>query len=498
MQKKEHSVSVRYVLKFLATLLAGCVNFIILLWVPRILGPSDYGVFSYSTNFFTQIVGFIESASSIAFFTKLSSENNNVRLIGFYQVVVLATVLLLVALICISEMFSFHQALLPHIEMDYVWLGASYAFLIWLNQVAIKISDAHALTVYGGIIRAVLSGATLFSFFIIISFHWLNLTVYFWFQNLTLFAVFLAFIIMLWIKNVLTIELFDWRNVPWGLYIKDFFFYCKPLYSYNIICIFSMAFDFWLLQHFSGLIQQGYYGFAFQIAAMCFFLTSTMIPIFMREVSRAYTQEDWGRLGAFFKHYTVLFFILTSCFSVFLMVNAREVAFIVGGEKYIPAVWVIALAMLYPVHQTLGQINGSMFYAMRRTEAYRNISFFTMVPGLGLSWALLASTSSFGLHLGALGLVLKMLFLQVIGVNMQLVMLAKWLNQSFREYIAVQILGLVAITVFSGMIHMLCTYIFGDTSPLVKLIIEGLLYGFSLLVIALFFSYKRKFKIFLD
>lgn len=496
MTPKEHSVSFRYAIKFMATILSGAASLIILFIAPRLLGPASYGVFSYTTSVFSQIIGFLESATSMAFFVRLSGDNHNKQLIGFYQLIVTVTFVLLVGFIFLSETFSFHQKLFPNIEINYVWFGLFFSFTVWLNQIIIGISDAHALTVYGGVIRSVLSTIMLV-FFLLVLTHHLNLKTYFWFQNINQAGIFLAVIGMLILKKVLTFEVFYWKKIPWGQYVREFFVYCKPLYSYNVIAILTAIFDFWLLQYFSGLVQQGYYGFAFQIATLCSVLSGTMISIFMREVSKAHAIGDWERLGRFFQHYTRLLYILTALGSIFLMFNAREIAVLVGGEKYTPAVWVVALAMLYPLHQILGQINGAMFYAMGRTEAYRNIGLCTMVPGMVVSWILLVAHDYGGFHLGALGLVIKMLLIQFLGVNIQLKCLSTWLNQPYKKYLWMQIVSLIFVILFAGLNHWVWS-LFLTNLIFLRFIAEAISYGCLLGVVILYLVKVKKIKFFLN
>jgi O-antigen/teichoic acid export membrane protein len=100
MKPKEDSLKKRYLIKLLANLVAGGLNVAIFAIVPKALGPVAFGQFVYLQDFFTKMIGFLELSSSVAFFTKLSANNNRIDLIQFYLLfsfVLLFVVVLLVA-----------------------------------------------------------------------------------------------------------------------------------------------------------------------------------------------------------------------------------------------------------------------------------------------------------------------------------------------------------------------------------------------------------------
>jgi len=88
---------------------------------------------------------------------------------------------------------------------------------------------------------------------------------------------------------------------------------------------------------------------------------------------------------------------------------------------------------LYPIHQTYGQLNGSVFYATDQTKLYRNIGIGIKVFGLLLTFYLIGPRSYGGLALGANGIALSMIIVQFIGVNIQLLFNTKYLNLSFSN-----------------------------------------------------------------
>ena len=51
---------------------------------PRILGPVNYGNFDFLTDSATKFIGFFETGTSIAFYTNLSINNKDSKLVKFY------------------------------------------------------------------------------------------------------------------------------------------------------------------------------------------------------------------------------------------------------------------------------------------------------------------------------------------------------------------------------------------------------------------------------
>ncbi|GAH85102.1 unnamed protein product, partial [marine sediment metagenome] len=66
---KEDSLKKRYFFKLCANLIGLPISIVIQSIIPRGLGPSAYGDFTFLTNFFTKVTGFFDAGTSIAFYT---------------------------------------------------------------------------------------------------------------------------------------------------------------------------------------------------------------------------------------------------------------------------------------------------------------------------------------------------------------------------------------------------------------------------------------------
>ncbi|NQW04622.1 MAG: lipopolysaccharide biosynthesis protein, partial [Acidobacteria bacterium] len=143
--------------------------------------------------------------------------------------------------------------------------------------------------------------------------------------------------------------------------------------------------------------------------------------------------------------YVPLLYTITAYFAVFVSSQTRTIVGVIAGAEYADAVPATMLMALYPIHQTYGQLSGSVFYATDQTRLYRNIGITAMAVGLFATWFALAPRDWMGLDAGSLGLATKMVAMQVISVNVQLWFNTRYLGLSVRWFLRHQ---LVVVVVF--------------------------------------------------
>ncbi|HEY6925284.1 MAG TPA: hypothetical protein VI653_17545, partial [Steroidobacteraceae bacterium] len=118
--------------------------------------------------------------------------------------------------------------------------------------------------------------------------------------------------------------------------------------------------------------------------------------------------------------------------SCFLIPWARQLVELLLGPAYHDSWPVLALMLLYPIHQSLGQVNATMFMACERTREYMITALIGQLLSLPVSYILLAAPDTMplpGLGLGAYGLALKM-----VGMNALLVNLQAWIIAKFNQW----------------------------------------------------------------
>lgn len=471
---KEDSLKKRYSIKLFANIISGIIGAILVAIVPKALGPVAYGQFVYLQNFFTEAIGFLDMGSSIAFFTKLSAKHTRKELITFYFLYSIVVLLLISLFIFSIQELNFFQILFPHIPPKYIYFGLFFGFFTWFTQIFIKISDAYALTVSVELIKI---GHKIVSLLLLLFFVYqlsFDLEFYFYFNYIAIVS-FLIILTWLFIKKNIFSGVFNSEFSILNL-LKEFISYCHPLFVYSIIGLIAGMFDIWLLQKVAGSEQTGFYGLAYSLAAMCFLFTSAMTPIIMREFSKSHEQKDLETMRKLFYRYIPMLYSIAAFFAVFISVQSENVLMIFTDEKFKNAFLVLVIMALYPIHQTYGQLSGSIFYATGQTKLMRNLALFTMPLGMLATFILV-----YVFDFGAVGLAWKMILIQFVGVNIQLYFNAKLLQLDMKHFIWHQIYSVV----FFVSLAIIPLLIISSNSALIEFLVSGILYT----GLAIIFSY---------
>lgn len=483
MNSMEDSLKKRYSTKLLASIVSGIIGAILIAIVPKALGPIAYGNFVYLQDFFMKVIGFLDMGSSIAFFTKLSARDTRRELITFYLLYSLFVLAAIFIFIFIIDSFSLVHNIFPNIPNQYIYMGLLFGFFTWFTQIFIKISDAYALTISVELIKIIHKIFSLFLLIYLVYFTTFNLDSYFSFHYISL-ASFLAILFYLFIKK----DIFNKKllNINFGFknLSKEFLEYCSPLVVYSLLAVVAGLFDLWLLQKVAGSIQTGFYGLAYSLAAMCFIFTSAMTPIITREFAKSYEQKDLQRMKILYFRYIPMLYSLAAYFAIFISIQSENILIMFTDEKFKDAYLVLVVMAFYPIHQTYGQLSGSIFYATGQTKLIRNMAFVTMPIGMILSFSFI-----YLLEYEAVGLATKMILGQIIGVNIQLYLNSKFLNFKMKSFVFHQFYSVVF---FSVLAYFSSSLIQLDT-PFRSFLVSGILY--TILVIISTYIFPQVFSI---
>jgi len=462
---KEDSLKKRYIIKLFTNIISGVIGAILVAIVPKALGPIAYGQFVYLQDFFAKAIGFLDMGTSIAFFTKLSADNKRKELMTFYFLYALIILIVMLLFIVSIDIFDYTDTLLPNIPNAFVYFGFFLGFFSWVSQLLMKISDAYALTVSVELIKITHKVLSLFLLLFLIYNTSFGLEKYFYFNYFVFISL---FVILSWlfIKKGIFSHIFKF-NFSISHLSKEFIDYCHPLLAYSILGLIAGFFDIWLLQKIGGSEQTGFYGLAYALATMCFLFTSAMTPIITREFSKSYAQNNLKEMRRLFYRYIPMLYSIAGFFSVFVSMQSENILQIFTDEQFKDAYVVLVVMAYYPIHQTYGQLSGSIFYATGQTKLMRNISFFTMPLG-----ALFTLWLIYFLKLDALGLAIKMVAIQLIGVNIQLYFNAKILKLDIKHFISHQFYSILFFIILSYISNELIEV----SSSLLSFIYSGILY----------------------
>ncbi len=491
------SLKKRYLAKLSANLIGLVISVVTQAIIPRGLGPRAYGDFSFLSNFFVQVVNFLDMGSSIGFYTKLSQRQRNFGLVSFYlSFACLVSFFLIIFVGCIHVTDSY-TTFLPDQKLFYIYLAAVWGILTWFVRIINKMADAYGVTVSTEIARIIQRGLALAIILVLFFTSQLNLVNFFFYHYFILMFLALAFIWVMERKGYSLKQRWKLSHAQIRAYAKEFYHYSHPLFVYALVGLIVGILDRWMLQKFAGSVEQGFYGLSYQIGAVCFLFTSAMTPLIIREFSIAFGEKDLREMARLFRRYIPMLYAIAAYFACFIAVEADKVTLIMGGAKFHQATLAVAIMAFYPIHQTYGQLSGSVFYATGQTALYRNIGVTFMLIGLPVTYFLIAPQERFGLDAGATGLAIKMVVLQFIGVNVQLWFNARLLKLHFWRYMGHQVMS-VGCLLGIALIAMVCVDrgLALQNKVFYSFFLAGVLYTIMVMVLSyyqpIFFGLKRQ------
>lgn len=483
LNSKENSFHKKYLHKLLSNFAGLAYGVIFTSLVPRKLGPTYFGIYTYLNEWFNQGYSFLEFGSSQALSTKLSQNPHEWGLLRFYCRIAFSINLILFLIFFAIYISPLKTLIFQDHSFVWILLAFFYATSLWLNTILTRALDSIGETVK-------LERVRLINTFLKVVF----LLSLFLFSQITLVNIFISqfvFTLSLNINNYRQLRL-HFKNassnepfaIIWKRYWPVFYDYCHPIALYTVVSSLCALLDRWLLQHFFGSTQQGYFSFSFQISTICILFTGSMIPLFHRNVAKASHVND---RKAIFKNLTfissVLFFI-SALIAIPLSLAAKDIVPLIGGHLYENALPAIQLMALYPIHQTLGQILGTCFYALGLTKNYRNIALTGTFLGLIISLLILNPSSPFAVFSGAFALSIKYIIVQSVVILCLLITLLKNLNRKLLPFILNQIF-ILSILLLSYFISSKVLEILDIQNPYFRLFLLGLFYVASTTLISL-------------
>lgn len=276
--------------------------------IPRGLGPVAYGNYSFLTSFFENFFSFFDTGPSNAFYTRLSQNPAQNKLIKFYWLFIGLLGIIVILSVLFFAISDLHNYIWPDQKLLFVWMALLWGFLMLVDKVMVRIVDAYSLTVKGEIVRLL---QKVIRVILILIMFWLGL--------FTLFNFFILQYIIILLLAIGLILLFKKKNVH--LYTKAkfekdeikniiiyFWKYSAPLFLFSLFGLAEGIFDRWVLQDFAGSVQQGFYGLSARVASICFLFTSAITPLILREFAIAFGKADTTRIKKLYLKFGPIFF----------------------------------------------------------------------------------------------------------------------------------------------------------------------------------------------
>lgn len=446
MTKSASSLQKRFAFKLVANVIGVLLGLITMAFVPRALGPEQFGRFEFITNNFRLIFDTLTLQVPVAYFNWVSRKGHKEGTDLSFGVTLyfsMGMALLFGLFIAATQAGGWYGLFWPEVPPAYLWDALAFTLAVFFYQFLVYLSDGKSLTVGLEKIRLLQNTLKCLVLVGLVLAGGMNLHSYFWAQIAVVGGAVLLSAAWLncqgaWQVPALAPWTFPQEEVRRYVgFVKE---YARPLTILMLSGFLFLYFDRWFLQLIGGSTQQGFFGLSDRLGQIAFIFTSAMTPLLTREFALAHEEQDRGRLLSLFERIRLFLFIatVTSCF---LSVQSEAIVALVGGEKFKGAAVPIALMALFPIHQTFGQLSGALMVATGQTRLYARIGILMMVVSLPITYVCVAP-GSFGvpgLALGATGLALKMLIWQFAGTNIQLFCNTRYLRIPYLRWLSLQV-----------------------------------------------------------
>jgi O-antigen/teichoic acid export membrane protein len=347
--------------------------------VPRAIGPSAYGDFSYiisTYGFLFQLFMFTSSTAYIYFLSHNKYHINEVNTFYFIFLFMITMMVVIVGLITISTEFG----------LEYLWNGLNDKYLLYLGLILgifsqlqarlTEFSDSTAQTIQSEKIKLLSKFLMVLSVVTFILFDSLDIYSYFILSILN-FVLF----IMLFIKYIN----FQFAKVNKEKIVnifEDFYVYLKPLIVFTLIAAIYSYLGKYVLQSSSGSLEQGYYNFAFQLALIPVTFISSIMAIYMSEMTKKFQVNDLAGVKEIFVNNIFKIYAIHAFIAFFMLVNAKEIILLTVGEQFLGATGALQTLSIFSLLHTFGMLSGNLFFSSGRNKQYSIINSTTMILGI--------------------------------------------------------------------------------------------------------------------
>jgi O-antigen/teichoic acid export membrane protein len=470
----------RYFFKVFANIVTGGAGVISQAVISRGLGATQYGDFNFLTDFFTQFLAFLNVGTSVAFYTKLSKRPHESKLVTFYLVYIHGAILIALLMVAAVVLMGWQGWVWPGQTTIFIFAAVIFAGINWIFSSTNDVVDAYGLTVFGEKAKAFQRLLGIGVILFLLHQQWVNMGSVFGFNYAVLLLSIISFIYICQ-KHGKAIGFKPLTAPEMKGYITEFYKYSHPLLLISLLSLATGIFDRWFLQIAGGGRQQGFYSLSFKIGAICFLLTSAMTQLITREFSIAYEKKDLAEMSRLFRRHIPLLYGITSIFACFVLVNADKVAIIIGGKDFKTAFLSVAIMAIYPMHQAYGQLSTAVFYATDQTRLCSKVVTVFLLLGIPVTYFLLAPTVHYGLGMGAIGLAIKMVAINILTTNVLLYFNAKFLHLPFGWYVRHQLISAGAFIALAFVATWGMDHCFPSAHVLLRFLGAGIGYAFIVL-----------------
>ena len=473
---KQDRFAGRYIIKLLSSVVIAGLNIIIQLLLPRALSVEEYGYYSYNLNIFTSVVVMANLSASNALVSRFSKRNEEIGYVRFY--LKFFAVMALVLNIGLFVLYSF----LPRVRDSFGGQTIGTVILALVSYIVTKllsdtisVYDATAISRFPAmmqmLLKVLMSVAVVGGYFLGI----LDLRLFYIFLSLITGGIVLLLLLLYSKDHKKRFAVRYDRGIK--IYLKEYYEFCKPLVLATVIAQAVVIIMNYSLMHYSGVTEQAMFGAAWQLNALLAYVFQPYAELLKREF--AVLAEDGVKLKDRLIQSIRIMFFVTAYFAVFIAVFAGVILPILYGDKYAGAVTVVQLVMLYTVYQAIGQVSGAFFIACEWTRA--NAVFTVSAQVLTLIFVFLFQIPNplFPDSLGANGIALNYVLVNVINVAMMIGYILNRLKGRIASEMIMQLGTLFILLLPAALLYALTGLLFvadGMIFLILRVFFAGVLY----------------------
>lgn len=444
------------------------------------LGPASYGDFKYLIYVFAILSSLIGFGGNF-FLTELAKNHHDKTVISFYWNYTFISWSVACIIIILAFLSGLSGVLFPGQEIFYVWLAFFLTFFTFISSLLDSMTDTCGLTRKASIFNfiAKLSGIFVLLLFFYL-FKWVNLFSLFSYSFIATFVLLVGFIAVLKSNGIPVLHT-RISLAQFKLKFTSFYEYSHPLLVLAIVGLPLSLAGRWMLQKFSGSVQQGYFSLSDSFSALIITFSNSITPLLLREFSISFYDKDIIKMSSLFNKSISIFTTISSYFSVFMALNATAVTLLIGGKSFDGAILPTTIMLFYPIPYIANSILYVLIYATNKTALLRNVQLMIIILGLILTFFFIAPNEYFGLNLGATGFAIAMVSVTYLNHLILLKFCTSELNLKWSKITGNYIKIIVAFLIVGIASKLLCKELI--TNLWISFILSGMLYTLGVVFI---------------
>lgn len=468
-------VAGRALVSVVASIARGGFSLLASIIVARTLGPATFGDYVFISTSLLAFSTFVEFGTSHAFFTFTSQGRQSRTFFVTYAVLMLlqfAVPLLLIGVLVPDALLARLWAGEARSTLVLGLLASHMMYLVWGSVTYLGESVRRTALVQGASVVQAALHVSLLLLALAIGELSVQLVLGLLLIEYTLLSVALGPVLF---RANLERERAD---EPLGEITGRYWTFCRPLIFYSVLGFVYAYADRWILQTYGGDVQQGYFGAAQQLASVGILAASAMTRVLGKEIAEAMKLGDLERAYGLYRQAARIGYFVAAAPIIALAPFLPDIVNVSYGGAFAAGLVSFYVMLFYPVHQALGQIQGTYFFAAEKTRIYTRLGTVFMLVSVPVTYMLLAPPRPwfpFG-GMGSLGVALKLVGLQVIAINIQGWLIARAHHRRFEA--AYQVITLVALglTAFlaAGAARLVATFLHAGMVPTIAM--HGIIY----------------------